>query len=70
MPCHIFGNRGLPNVDAELEEFSMNPGSASQRVGEAHFPVNWKFRAAPSVCRRDVATSIARTSETQRDANG
>ena len=38
MPCHIFGNRGLPNVDAELEEFSMNPGSASQRVGEAHFP--------------------------------
>ena len=36
MPCHIFGDRGLPNVDAELEEFSMNPGSAPQRVGEAH----------------------------------
>ena len=27
---------GLTNVDAELEEFSMNPGSAPQRVGDAH----------------------------------
>ena len=35
MPCHIFGDRGLPNVDAELEEFAMNSRSAPQRVGEA-----------------------------------
>ena len=32
MPCHIFGDRGLPNVDAELEEFAMNSGSSPQRV--------------------------------------
>jgi hypothetical protein len=27
MPCHKFGDRGLTNVDAELEEFSMDPGA-------------------------------------------
>jgi hypothetical protein len=26
----------LIHVDAELEEFAMDPGSAPQRVGEAH----------------------------------
>jgi len=36
MPCRIFGDRGLTNVDAELEEFAMDPGSALKRVGEAH----------------------------------
>src|SRR5262249_37065697 len=34
--CHIFGNRGLIPIDAELEEFAMDPGSAPKRVGEAH----------------------------------
>ena len=55
MPCHVLGDRGLPNVDAELEEFSMDPGSAPQRVSQAH--------AAPSV---DIATSIARTNDNQQ----
>src|SRR5215813_8063960 len=36
--CHIFGNRGLIPIDAELEEFAMDPGSAPKRVGEAHIP--------------------------------
>ena len=36
VPCHVFGDRGLTNFDAELEEFTMDPGSAPQRVGEAH----------------------------------
>jgi hypothetical protein len=27
----------LTNVDADLEEFSMNPGSTPQRIGQAHF---------------------------------
>ena len=36
MPCHVFGDRGLTDVNAELEEFSMDPGSAPQRVGQAH----------------------------------
>jgi len=36
MPRHIFGNRDLTNIDAEFEEFATDPGSAPQRVGEAH----------------------------------
>jgi hypothetical protein len=31
VPCHVFGDRRLTNVDAELEEFSMDPGSTRQR---------------------------------------
>src|SRR5262245_35924593 len=33
---HIFGNRGLTHIYAELEEFAMDPRSAPERVGEAH----------------------------------
>ena len=36
MPCHVLTDRRLTNVNAEFEEFSMHPGSAPQRVGEAH----------------------------------
>ena len=36
MPCHVFGDRGLADVDAELEEFSVNPGSAPEWIGQAH----------------------------------
>ena len=49
----------------------MDPGSAPQRVGEAHgadqlpdFERHLRSAAA------SIATSIARTSETQHDANG
>src|SRR5215470_8939231 len=34
--CHIVGNRSLTHIDAELEEFAMDPGSAPKRVGETH----------------------------------
>jgi hypothetical protein len=34
VPCHIFGDRGLTNVDADFEEFAMDSGSAP--VGQAH----------------------------------
>ena len=34
--CHIFGDRGLTHIDAEFEEFAVDPGSAPKRVGEAH----------------------------------
>src|SRR5436190_13007532 len=30
---HILGNRGLTHINAELEEFAMDPGSAPKRVG-------------------------------------
>jgi len=33
--CHVLGDRGLPKVDSELEEFSVNPRSAPEWVGEA-----------------------------------
>ena len=54
MPCHIFGDRGLPNVDAELKEVSMNPGSAPQQVGEAHGTINcWISSATFGLPPRD-----------------
>src|SRR6476660_229998 len=37
-PRHILRNGGLADVDTELEEFSMNAGSAPERIGEAHLP--------------------------------
>ena len=36
MPCHVFGDRGLANFDAELEELTMDPGRTLQGVGKAH----------------------------------
>src|SRR3974390_630663 len=35
---HILGDAGLANVDAELEQFTMNARCAPQRVGNAHLP--------------------------------
>src|SRR6478609_1044550 len=37
-PRHILRNGGLADVDTELEELSMNAGSAPERIGEAHLP--------------------------------
>src|SRR6202035_3478397 len=35
-PNHVLGHAGLSDVDAELEEFSMDPRRSPQRVGNAH----------------------------------
>jgi hypothetical protein len=35
---HILGDAGLPNVDAELEQFAMNARRTPQWVGNAHLP--------------------------------
>src|SRR3954464_3033100 len=35
-PRHILGHRGLAHIDAELEELSMYPRSAPERVGHTH----------------------------------
>jgi hypothetical protein len=35
---HILGNAGLADLDAKLEQFAMDPGSAPQRIGDAHLP--------------------------------
>src|SRR5205823_9519952 len=34
--CHILADRGLTHIDAEFEEFAVDPRSAPERVGEAH----------------------------------
>ena len=36
MSRHIFCDRSLTHINAEFEEFAVDPGSAPQRVGEAH----------------------------------
>src|SRR5665213_2298730 len=36
-PCHVLGDRGLADVDAEFEQFTMDPGSAPEWIGQAHF---------------------------------
>jgi hypothetical protein len=33
---HVFGDRSLADVDAKLEQFTMAPGSAPKRIGQAH----------------------------------
>src|SRR6266478_7991349 len=35
---HVFGNRRLPNINAELEEFAMDARCAPERVGDTHVP--------------------------------
>jgi hypothetical protein len=34
--CHVFCNRGLADIDPELEQFAVNPRRSPQRVGNAH----------------------------------
>ena len=35
---HVFGNGSLGDIEAELEQFAMDSGSAPQRIGTAHLP--------------------------------
>src|SRR6476469_8225493 len=37
-PRHVLRNGGLADIDAELEEFSMDARSAPEWIGEAHLP--------------------------------
>jgi hypothetical protein len=36
-PDHVFGHARLSDVDAELEQLSMDPRRSPQRIGNAHF---------------------------------
>ncbi len=36
MPNHVLGYRGLRDIDAEFEQFSMNSWGSPERVGLAH----------------------------------
>src|ERR1700676_4427826 len=35
-PDHVFGHAGLSDIDAELEQLSMDPRRSPQRIGNAH----------------------------------
>jgi hypothetical protein len=35
---HVLGDRSLTDLDAELEQFTMDPRSTPERVGAAHLP--------------------------------
>src|SRR5258708_1452907 len=35
-PGHVLAHAGLSDIDAELEEFSMDPRRSPQRIGNAH----------------------------------
>src|ERR1700751_2424013 len=35
-PGHVLGHAGLSDIDAELEEFAMDPRRSPQRIGNAH----------------------------------
>src|SRR5438093_13437195 len=37
-PGHVFGHRGLPDIDAKLEQFAVDPRCSPQRIGNAHAP--------------------------------
>ena len=34
--CHVFGDRGLPDIDAELKEFTVNAWCAPERISDIH----------------------------------
>src|ERR1700684_3515019 len=52
---HVLGHAGLSDIDAELEEFSMDPRRSPQRIGNAHLAdklayfrrYNWPAATAP-----------------------
>src|SRR5215471_1677256 len=49
--CHVLRNRGLSDIDAELEQFSMYPGRTPKRVYDAHLAdqtanIHWYRRPA------------------------
>src|ERR1700720_3446297 len=44
-PAHVLGYAGLSDIDAELEEFSMDPRRSPQRIGNTHLPDKiWHLR--------------------------
>jgi hypothetical protein len=59
MSRHISGDRGLTQIDAEFEQFAVDPGSAPKRVGEAHVVDQLAdFERDLSVCRQESDTRI------------
>src|ERR1700737_35621 len=63
-PNHVLGNRCLSDLDAELEQFAVDPWSAPERVGDAnvsdHLPnVHRHLRAAATRPRLPSPITVA-----------
>src|SRR5580693_4586175 len=43
---HVLGDARLSDIDAELEEFSMDPRRSPQRIGNAHLAVSLRISGA------------------------
>ena len=41
MSCHVFGERGLTNFDAELEEFTMDAGAPHSGLEGIMARISW-----------------------------
>ena len=52
---HVFCNRGLANIDPELEQFAMNSGRSPQGIGNAH------LKNEPANVGRDLLPAAARS---------
>ena len=58
---HVLGHAGLSDIDAELEEFSMDPRRSPQRIGNAHLADKLAYLRLQLVGPHGAATSTAST---------
>ena len=52
---HVFGNRRLPNINAELEEFAMD---ARRKPMSADYPIYWRHSGQEWPCRLSQSVEI------------
>ena len=68
--AHVLGNGGLPNIDAELEQFAMNPRCTPKRVLNTHVSNELTNPAESLVGHRAMSISSANRLGIRRGANG
>src|SRR6476620_9537298 len=60
-PRHILCNGGLPDIDAELEQLSMDPWRSPQRIGNAHLadqPADFQRNCWPATARSRLPAPV------------
>src|SRR5664280_3342289 len=58
---HILGHARLPDIDAELEQFAMDPRRAPQRIGNAHLadqPADLRRHSRPATTAAGLPAPI------------
>ena len=43
LPCHVFGDRGLANFDAKLEELTADPGAPQRGLARLISRISWRI---------------------------